>query len=151
MNLEGGCQCGAVRYAATLTSDAAYYCHCRMCQKAFGNVRAAYVHLPKANVAWTRGAPKYYASSKIARRGFCGECGTPLVFEYLDFDKLDLSAGSFDDPGKLVPKMHVGVEGRVASFHVPDGLPEKRIDEFSHIVERWKKAYGPQAEPGKPR
>jgi hypothetical protein len=48
--------------------------------------------------------------------------------------------------------MHVGVEGRVASFHLSsDGLPEKRIDEFSHIVDRWKKAYGPAAKPGKPQ
>jgi hypothetical protein len=74
-----------------------------MCQRAFGNVSAAYVNLPKEGVAWTLGAPKFYASSKIARRGFCAECGTPLVFEYLDFDKMDLSVGSLDEPGRVRP------------------------------------------------
>jgi hypothetical protein len=33
----GGCQCGAVRYALTETPQNACICHCRMCQKQFGN------------------------------------------------------------------------------------------------------------------
>ena len=47
--------------------------------------------------------PVAYASSKIARRGFCGGCGTPLTFEYLDSPRMDLSLGSLDEPGRLRP------------------------------------------------
>ena len=34
---QGGCQCGAVRYEYTVRPDNAGICHCRMCQKQFGN------------------------------------------------------------------------------------------------------------------
>ena len=37
----GGCQCGAVRYALYAEPTNPHVCHCRMCQKAFGNVFAA--------------------------------------------------------------------------------------------------------------
>ena len=45
--LPGGCLCGRVRYEATPTHRDGYYCHCRMCQLAFGNTRAAYINLRK--------------------------------------------------------------------------------------------------------
>ena len=40
--LSGGCQCGRVRYEASVDSFDAYWCHCRMCQRAVGNVAAAF-------------------------------------------------------------------------------------------------------------
>src|SRR4051812_770347 len=82
ITMTGGCLCGAVRYEARLEKPEGYYCHCRMCQLAFGNVRAALVNVRKDQVAWTAGTPTRHPSSKIALRGFCGRCGTPLTFEY---------------------------------------------------------------------
>src|SRR5215831_13540606 len=99
MILKGGCLCGAVRYTARATSDEAYHCHCSMCRKAFGNVFATFFNLPKANVEWERG-PAYFSASRIARRGFCSKCGTPLTFEYNDSKHMDLSVGSLDTPEK---------------------------------------------------
>jgi len=144
--LHGGCLCGAVRYEATPNHRDGYYCHCRMCQLAFGNTRAAYLNLRKAEVRW-QSPPAYYASSKIARRGFCAACGTPLSFEFLDSDRMDLSAGSLDDPGLLKPTEHFAVESRVDSWFHDDGLPQSRIDENAHIQQRWRDAYG-DTEPG---
>jgi hypothetical protein len=146
--LTGGCQCGAVRYTAKALSDEAYYCHCRMCQKAFGNIFATFFNLPKANVTWETREPDYFASSKIGRRGFCGKCGTPLSFDYNGSKRMDLSVGSLDQPETMRPVMHVGVDSRVAPFAHSDGLPEKRIEDFDHIVAKWKAAYGPDAKPG---
>ncbi len=144
--LHGGCLCGAVRYEATPDHRDGYYCHCRMCQLAFGNTRAAYVNLRKAEVRWLS-PPAYYASSKIARRGFCATCGTPLSFEFLDSDRMDLSAGSLDDPGLLKPTEHFAVESRVDSWFHDDGLPQSRIDDNARIQQRWRDAYG-DAAPG---
>ena len=99
--LAGGCLCRRVRYEAAPEHREGYYCHCRMCQLAFGNTRASFLNLRKDQVRWTGEPPKYYASSKFARRGFCPDCGTPLSFEYLDSEHMDLSVGSLDDPAAL--------------------------------------------------
>jgi hypothetical protein len=145
--LPGGCLCGHLRYRATPDHRDGYYCHCRMCQLAFGNTRAAYFNLRKCEVQWLA-EPAYYASSKIARRGFCSHCGTPLSFEFLDSERMDLSVGSLDDPSAIKPTEHYGVESRVAVWHVPDGLPETRLDSNESIMQRWREAYGAEVEPG---
>jgi hypothetical protein len=119
-----------------------------MCQLAFGNTRAAFVNLRKDQVAWSGAAPTRYASSKIALRGFCGRCGTPLSFEYLSSERMDLSVGSFDHPEALRPVAHFAVESRIAPWHVPDGLPEERLDQNARIGERWRDAYGADVVPG---
>ena len=68
---QGGCQCGVVRYAARSESSDAYYCHCRMCQRAFGHLSGVFCEVERGNLVWEGGEPAYYRSSKIARRGFC--------------------------------------------------------------------------------
>jgi hypothetical protein len=146
--LTGGCLCGRTRYEANATHRDGYYCHCRMCQLAFGNTRAAFFNLRKDQVRWTAGAPRYYASSKIARRGFCGQCGTPLTFEFLEGENMDLSAGSLDDPSLLKPTEHYAVESRLAGWHADDGLPGQRLDENPRIMQRWRDAYGTDVQPG---
>lgn len=145
--LTGGCLCGRIRYRAQPESLEGYYCHCRMCQLAVGNTRAAFLNLPVAAVVWTAGPPRWYASSRIAERGFCDHCGTPLAFHYRDSDHLDLTVGSLDEPGRLRPSSHFAVETRIAAWHVADGLPEQRFDEHQRIAERWQQAYG-DAPPG---
>lgn len=146
--VEGGCLCGAVRYRATPTHREGYCCHCRMCQLAFGNARAAFINLRKTEVKWTRGAPAYYASSSFAKRGFCAHCGTPLSFAYEDSERMDLSVGSLDEPSAFKPTSHFSIETRVAAWHVDDGLPGQRLDAFAPIMERWKRACGNDVKPG---
>src|SRR3546814_5113994 len=65
--VSGGCQCGAVRYHASAMLDNAHLCHCRMCQKAVGNLFAALVAAPRDALVWTRGEPAVFHSSKIGR------------------------------------------------------------------------------------
>jgi hypothetical protein len=146
--LQGGCLCGAVRYEATPDHRDGYYCHCRMCQLAFGNTRAAFLNLRKSEVRWLGAPPTYFASSKIARRGFCGRCGTPLSFEFLDSERMDLSAGSLDEPGQLRPTEHFAVESRIDSWFHDDGLPQNRIADNAAIQQRWREAYGAAVQPG---
>ena len=99
--MTGGCQCGAVRYSVAIDNDEAYLCHCRMCQRATGGVSIAFKNVRKADAALDDPEPDRYASSPIARRGFCAACGTPLSFEAHDSDHMDLTVGSFDDPVAL--------------------------------------------------
>src|SRR3954468_848192 len=108
-DMEGGCQCGRVRYTATIHDDDAYLCHCRMCQRATGGVSIAFKNMKKTDVRFER-EPDYYASSPIAHRPYCRECGTPLGFAFPDSENMDLTIGSFDDPGRFRPTHHFGAE-----------------------------------------
>jgi hypothetical protein len=146
--LTGGCQCGDVRYTARAANDEAYYCHCRMCQRAVGNVFAAFVNVKKRDVTWDRGTPARFASTPFARRPFCARCGTPLGFEYVESENMDLTVGSLDHPDRVRPTSHFGIESRVSTFHVEDGLPGKRTDEVAHIMKKWKDTFGDDVEPG---
>lgn len=146
--LTGGCLCGRHRFEARPAKREGYYCHCRMCQLAFGNTRAAFINLRKDEVTWTTEPPALYASSKIARRGHCTNCGTPLSFEYVDSPRMDLAIGSFDDPGAIQPVSHFAIETRIAAWHAEDGLPGERFDAYAPLVDRWKKAYGDDVVPG---
>ncbi len=80
ITLTGGCLCGAVRYEARPANRDGDYCHCRMCQLALGNTRAAFFNLRQDAVTWTGAAPTFYASSKLAQRGFAyGDAVVPSL------------------------------------------------------------------------
>ena len=51
------------------------------------------------NSSWTRGAPKIFASSDFAERGFCADCGTPLTYRATSSDRIAVTLGSLDDAG----------------------------------------------------
>src|SRR5262245_55920652 len=89
--LTGGCQCSAVRYALYAEPNSADICHCRMCQKAMGNLFMAVAGVPREHFAWTTGAPTTWQSSQIAERSFCDTCGTPLSFRYLAHERISVT------------------------------------------------------------
>lgn len=129
--LTGGCQCGAVRFATKLIGRASI-CHCRMCQKAFGGYFGPLVTTHDGH--WTRGEPKWFESSNVARRAFCGECGTPLAYE-TKFG-LELAQGAFDDPEKVAPAIQVNLADRRSFFKDLSTLPEvtESSDEWMNFL-----------------
>ena len=139
--MAGGCACGRIRYAADVETDDAYLCHCRMCQRASGGVSIPFKNLPRNAVRWER-EPDYYASSPIARRGYCRECGTSLSFEFPDSENVDITIGSFDEPERFRPKHHFGSESMHRPWLNTEGLPEYRTSDFQPLVDRWTKAIG---------
>src|SRR5262245_40714721 len=108
--LTGGCQCGKIRFSIAGPLGRASICHCRMCQKAFGNVFAPLV--TAKGLAWTRGAPAYFRSSNKVRRGFCADCGTPLSYEP-DGLSPEVAICALDDPSRVPPTIQIGLESRV--------------------------------------
>ena len=125
----GGCQCGAVRYALYAEPLNPFLCHCRMCQKAVGNYFASFAGVPPSDFAWVKGAPGIFKSSKLAERGFCRDCGTPLSFRYVDKDRISVSLGSLDDPSRVVPAKQYGLESRLAFVASLADLPGTRTED----------------------
>jgi hypothetical protein len=128
--LTGGCQCGAVRYRLEAKPKATSICHCRMCQKASGGPFTAFGGLRLGRLVWTRGAPKVFASSDIAERGFCAQCGTPLTYRGLGSDYISVTLGSLDDPDAVEPAVQLGVESRLHWLERALGAPEMRTEQW---------------------
>jgi hypothetical protein len=124
IEVSGGCQCGAVRYHATEMLDNSHLCHCRMCQKAVGNIFAALVAAPRQALTWTRGEPASFMSSDHVKRGFCSRCGTPLYYDDVTGDRVNLTIGSLDHPEKFPPLRQMGAEARVPWFAGIDDLDD---------------------------
>lgn len=123
---EGGCQCGAVRYAFYVAPQGAHACHCRMCQRAVGGAFALLTGAAKGDFAWTKGAPKFYASSNLAQRGFCGDCGTPLSFAYNSPEKrIYATIGSLDAPAAAPIASQVGVESKWPWVSFCEDVPQE--------------------------
>ena len=141
MEMAGGCACGRIRYQAKIETDDAYLCHCRMCQRATGGVSVAFKGVRKADICWLA-EPDWYASSPIARRPFCRECGTSLGFAFPDSDDMDLTVGSFDDPSRFRPRHHFGAESLHRAWLDTQGLPEYRTEDHKPVVDRWMATLG---------
>ena len=118
---SGGCQCGAVRFRVEGALGEASVCHCRMCQKASGNFYLPLVSVRQAKLCWTRGEPKRFQSSNFVRRGFCGDCGTPLTYEAPDGVAVAIAA--FDVPSEIRPAVQWGIESRLPYVDEVPALP----------------------------
>lgn len=122
----GGCQCGAVRYALYVPPQNAHVCHCRMCQRATGGLFAALAGAPKAEFAWTKGEPAVFASSDLATRAYCAECGTPLSFSYNQPEsRFYVTMGSLDDPNASPIIIQYGTESRIPWVKFCEDVPSE--------------------------
>lgn len=101
----------------------AHYCHCRMCQRALGNLFGVFAGAPNDLLVWSRGQPRLFESSSMASRGFCEHCGTPLSFRYHDSLFTYLTLGSLDHPQQVRPEQHYGIESQLPWLTLLDGLP----------------------------
>lgn len=131
--VTGGCLCGAVRYESKEAPTEGFYCHCRICQKQFGGLFGAFVRIPRLSLSFTKGQPKYYRSSEVARRGFCPECGSPLAFVYDGNSDFWITAGSLDHPedwpltheASWGPITHGFVDRKIPWLRISDALPQR--------------------------
>lgn len=136
--VTGGCLCGRLRYRAKANLKAAYYCHCKFCQKSSGSPVEVGVPVEPDTLVFTRGTPKYFDSSPVGRRGFCPGCGSRLVWmSPRRNDWTNLSAGSLDHPETVHPTQHLCVESKMPWFNTADQLPRLRSDELPGLTEEW--------------
>jgi hypothetical protein len=122
--LEGGCQCGAVRYRISGNPVMAALCHCTMCRRANAAPAVAWAMYELAQVSFLATPPTSYESSPGAKRGFCSHCGTQICFtaEYIP-GLIDLTIGSLDEPGLVPATFHYWESKRLPWLHVADQLP----------------------------
>lgn len=126
---SGGCQCGAIRFRAGRLGRPSL-CHCRMCQKAFSSIGGLLV--TAHDVQWTRGAPRHFQSSNKVRRGFCGDCGTPLTYEYEG--GIELAIIAFDRSAAIAPLIQHARESRLPWSDALGDLPVRTPEEAAKVA-----------------
>ena len=101
MKDEGGCACGAVRFAVEGAPLRAGLCHCITCRKAHAAACNPFLVFAAGQVALT-GALRSWHSSPDYERRFCPECGSRVIA--INGDEVEVSLGSFDQAGLFVPE-----------------------------------------------
>lgn len=108
--LQGGCACGAVRYALDEAPYDAGWCHCRLCQHVSGSggMVFATVHLDRYRITVGGEQVGSFASTDFGTRTFCRQCGSPLSIHVRHQpDEIDIPVGTFDDPEEVAPSFHL--------------------------------------------
>lgn len=125
--LQGGCVCGAVRYALASPPFDCGWCHCRTCQLTSGAPAMVFASVPAGDLIWTKGADKVksFPSSSFGHRSYCGECGTPFLMK-VDHQPqtVDFSVATLDHPEAVSPGFHIFWSRRVPWFEPGDDLPK---------------------------
>lgn len=106
---KGSCHCGAIVYSFQGGVRHSSVCHCEDCRKCAGATGVAWIGVPADDFAIDRGSPVEYASSRDARRYFCGRCGTGLYYinENLMPGSVDIQAATLYEPEEFPPDKHV--------------------------------------------
>ena len=120
---EGGCRCGAIRYAIDGPLKHHALCHCRDCQRASGAPVVAWLAVAAEDFRITEGAPASYTAPSGSMRQFCATCGTPLFFvnETMLPGIVDVQSVTLDAPDEVPPQAHIQVAER-RPYMAPDAL-----------------------------
>ncbi|SLN53059.1 Glutathione-dependent formaldehyde-activating enzyme [Roseovarius albus] len=124
MKSNGTCECGAVTYEVEAEFPDVTICHCGQCQRTSGHAWAS-VSVPLHAVTIKgQDSLKWYASSDIARRGFCTECGSSLFFERLGKGRIAIGAGTLTQPTGLKTGKHIFLADKGDHYDISCSAPQ---------------------------
>lgn len=115
--VEGGCQCGAIRYRLKASPLGVYNCHCKDCQRFSGAGWSMSAPVRRDDFELIAGTPETYTNTADSGRQVvmhsCPRChtrvwNTPLASS----DILVLRAGTVDDMGWLRPVGNIWTDSK---------------------------------------
>lgn len=133
VELEGGCLCKALRYAASAPPLWVTICYCRFCQRATGSDRMIEPIFERDKFAFTNGEPAVFTlqsegSGKNIHVLFCPDCGTKLALKFDRWpDRLGVYVGALDTPDAVAVtpenSKHIFVSEARPGTILPSGAP----------------------------
>ena len=119
--LNGGCECGKVRYRLAPEPIFVNCCHCRQCQKLSGSAFALNAMIEADRVELTSGRNGLTEEQGVAR---CAGCATLLWATHPMFGAgiLFVRVGTLDEGERLPPDAHFFVRSRHPWMPVPEGV-----------------------------
>jgi hypothetical protein len=121
----GRCFCRTIRYRCGPPIYAPTLCHCESCRRIAGAHALGWFTVRSGQLAYEAGAPHEFESSPGVWRAFCSHCGTPLTYRNAKRPgELDVTIGSLDAPGQVVPADHIWMQDAPDWDRPQDGLPQ---------------------------
>jgi hypothetical protein len=143
---EGGCHCGAIRFAIEFASGEASeethegaqaprtaLCHCTDCRRCAGAPLVGWTAVAADTFQLLQGTPAIYRSSEHAERSFCAACGTGLFYinQVVLPGLVDIQTATFDAPETFPAMAHIQAAEQIGWMKTAHGLPSfDRYPEF---------------------
>lgn len=139
--IEGGCQCGALRYRVTVAPLMIYACHCSNCQRITGSAFVLSATIAESSFEFTTGEPRtveWQSDAGNQRYGsFCGDCGCRIAHGQIPSNNiLSLRAGTFDDVSWVTPAGHSWTRSAQPwiKFDAGDNLFDEQPTDYQPII-----------------
>ena len=127
--LDGGCDCGSVRYRMMTAPLFVHCCHCRWCQRETGASFALNAMIEADRVIDLAAGPEIVDTpsesgkgQKIAR---CPVCRVALWSNYAGAGPVVkfVRVGTLDDPDRVPPDIHIFTQSKQPWVLIPEGMP----------------------------
>ena len=124
--IEGGCQCGRVRYRVEGAPFGLAVCHCTECQRQSGSAFGMSLAVASSAFKLRSGALKTFEvkcdSGRSKTCAFCPECGTRIYHQ--TSNGMSIKAGTLDDTSWLKPDAHYWTKRKQSWVVVPESVPQ---------------------------
>ena len=127
--LQGGCDCGHVRYQLESAPLFVHCCHCRWCQRESGSAFALNAMIEAERVALLSGEPEVIDTPSASGKGQlfsrCPRCKVTVWSTYAGAGPSVrfVRVGSLDMPDHLPPDIHIFTSSKQPWFVLPEGTP----------------------------
>jgi hypothetical protein len=127
--IEGGCNCGAVRYRIGRQPVTVAVCHCANCRRQSGSAFSVNLIVPGDAMTLNGELVTYEdhdtESGRPVLRQFCATCGSPVrSLSDASPNLAIVKAGTTDDPARFVPAIHVWTSTALPWVEIPANLPQ---------------------------
>lgn len=139
--LEGGCDCGQVRYRMESAPLVVHCCHCRWCQRETGASFALNAMIETERVTLLAGEPELVDTPSASGQGQniarCPRCRIALWSHYAGAGPLlsFVRVGTLDEPDRLPPDIHIFTRSKQPWVVIPEGA--KAVPEYYDRERYW--------------
>jgi hypothetical protein len=139
--LDGGCDCGEVRYRMTSGPMFVNCCHCRWCQRETGASFALNAMIEAERVELLKGEPVVVDTPSNSGKGQkiwrCPTCRIAVWSNYAGAGDAVrfVRVGTLDEPDRLPPDIHIFTASKQPWVVIPPGMPA--VEEYYKAADYW--------------
>lgn len=142
--LEGGCDCGSVRYRLNDKPLFVHCCHCRWCQRETGSAFALNALIETGQLEVLAGESERIDTPTNSGKGQqifrCPKCRIALWSHYAGAgDAISfVRVGTLDEPAQLKPDVHIFTRSKQPWIELPEDTPA--FERYYRPDELWPRA-----------